>query len=106
MHECSSTTAANPASECRDLPDWSRPLIAYGPLATRVPAVTIRAEGRMRRTMIPPPSYLDELDEMLLEQSDDCMLLSQLNGFLTAIAVGPELIPPSRWLKQVWCGDD
>ena len=51
------------------------------------------------------PSYLDELDRLLLDQSDDCMLLSQLDGFLTSIIVCPDLIPPSRWLKCVWGGE-
>lgn len=52
------------------------------------------------------PSYLDELDQLLLGQSDDCMLLTQLDGFLTGILVCPEMIPPSEWLKHVWAGED
>ena len=52
------------------------------------------------------PSYLDELDRLLLDKSDDCMLLSQLDGFLTGIVVCPDLILPSRWLKCVWSGED
>jgi len=31
------------------------------------------------------PSYLDERDHLLLDQSDNCMLLTQLDGFLTGI---------------------
>jgi uncharacterized protein len=34
------------------------------------------------------------------------MLLTQLDGFLTGIIVCPDLIPPSRWLKSVWGGED
>jgi uncharacterized protein len=30
------------------------------------------------------------------------MWLSELDGFLTGIAVGPEFIPPSEWLPLVW----
>jgi uncharacterized protein len=52
------------------------------------------------------PSYLDELDRLLLDQSDDCMLLTQLDGFLAGIIVCPDLIPPSQWLKCVWTGED
>jgi uncharacterized protein len=36
---------------------------------------------------------------------DDCLGLSDLDGFLTGIVVGPELIMPSEWLPVVW-GDD
>ena len=32
----------------------------------------------------------------------ECMMLSDLDGFLTGIAVGPELILPSEWLPVVW----
>lgn len=53
-----------------------------------------------------PPSYLDELDQLLLDQSDDCMLLTQLDGFLTGILVSPEMISPGRWLKHTWAGED
>ncbi|MCG8359912.1 MAG: UPF0149 family protein [Kiloniellales bacterium] len=50
------------------------------------------------------PMSLEELDEFLMSDSvpDDCMVLSELDGFLTAVAIGPELIPPSEWLPCVW----
>lgn len=32
----------------------------------------------------------------------ECMTLSDLDGFLTGIAVGPEPIPPREWLPVVW----
>ncbi|HWK48088.1 MAG TPA: UPF0149 family protein [Stellaceae bacterium] len=35
----------------------------------------------------------------------DSMVLSDLDGFLTAIAIGPDLIKPSEWLPVIW-GDD
>lgn len=44
-------------------------------------------------------AYLQEFDELLLDQGDDWMLLTQLDGYLTGIAVCPELVPPSAWLK-------
>src|SRR4051794_39002959 len=33
------------------------------------------------------------------------MALSDLDGFLTGILVGPELIMPSEWLPHVWGGE-
>jgi uncharacterized protein len=32
-------------------------------------------------------------------------LESDLDGFLTAVAIGPELIMPSEWLPCIWGGD-
>ena len=37
---------------------------------------------------------------------EDAMDLSELDGFLTAIAIGPELIMPSEWLPVVWGGEE
>jgi uncharacterized protein len=34
------------------------------------------------------------------------MGLSDLDGFLTGVVVGPELIPPSEWLPLIWGGDE
>jgi uncharacterized protein len=36
----------------------------------------------------------------------NCMLLPNLDGFLTGIAIGPELIPPGEWLPVIWGGDE
>ena len=33
---------------------------------------------------------------------DDAMTLSTLDGFLTGIAIGPDLVMPSEWLPLVW----
>ncbi len=52
------------------------------------------------------PSYLDELDRLLLDQGDHWMLLTQLDGYLTGILVSPDLVPPGSWLKHIWAGDD
>jgi len=50
---------------------------------------------------------LEELSRYLnFDQSpDDCMGLSDLDGFFTAIIIGPELIMPSEWLPMIW-GDE
>ena len=49
----------------------------------------------------------DALDAYL--ESDrsppESMLISDLDGFLTAVAIGPELIKPSEWLPVVWSGE-
>jgi len=51
---------------------------------------------------------LKRLDEALLkasEANDDIMFLSELDGFFAGLLVCPEMIPPSRWLKEVWGGN-
>lgn len=35
----------------------------------------------------------------------DCMQLSDLDGFLTSIVIGPERIAPEEWLPQIWHGE-
>jgi uncharacterized protein len=59
----------------------------------------------------PPPNAdvdLRRLDEYLLsaQAPDDCMGLSDLDGFLTGIAVGPEFILPCEWLPIIWGIDE
>jgi len=50
---------------------------------------------------------LDALDKFL--RSDrappDSMMLSDLDGYLTGIAIGPGLVLPSEWLPPIWGGD-
>ena len=54
------------------------------------------------------PDDLDFLEDFLLGDavSDEAMLLSELDGFLTAITIGPELILPSEWLPGIWREDE
>src|SRR5215207_10091706 len=51
---------------------------------------------------------LDFLDAYLLSDQSppECMLLSDLDGFLTGIAIGPDVVMPSEWLPHVWGGDE
>jgi uncharacterized protein len=50
---------------------------------------------------------LRKLDRFLSdpEHSDEVMLLSELDGFLSGIAVCPELIMPGEWLEEIWRED-
>ncbi|WP_333678753.1 UPF0149 family protein [Dyella sp.] len=47
---------------------------------------------------------LKRLDRLLLigDVPEDGMILSSLDGYLTAIAVGPETVAPSEWLPRVF----
>jgi len=47
---------------------------------------------------------IGELDAFLISEatSDECMDLVTLDGFLTALVVGPRLVAPSLWLPVVW----
>ncbi len=49
-----------------------------------------------------------ELDEFLASESvpKDTMGVSMLDGFLTGIAVHPDVIMPSEWLPHVWGGGE
>lgn len=49
---------------------------------------------------------LDELDRFLMSDAtlEEAMDISMLDGFLTALAVGPNTLPPSRWLPAIWGG--
>ncbi len=52
------------------------------------------------------PVDLDALDAFLMSDRapDESMGLSDLDGFLAGIVVGPELVLPSEWLPVVWGG--
>ena len=62
-----------------------------------MPEPTLHAAG---------PVDLDALDAFLLSDRapEGSMGLSDLDGFLAGIAVGPELVMPSEWLPVVWGG--
>lgn len=51
---------------------------------------------------------LDALDAWLLSEDspETSMVLSDLDGFLTGIIVGPEPIPPTEWLPRIWGGQE
>jgi uncharacterized protein len=46
----------------------------------------------------------DELDEFLISDitSDETLTIMGLDGYLTALAVGPTTVAPSHWLPGVW----
>lgn len=50
---------------------------------------------------------LDELDRFLLDlDTEEGMTLDMLDGFLHALAIGPETVMPSQWLPKVWGQED
>jgi yecA family protein len=52
------------------------------------------------------PEQLELLNKYLCSERAPrtCMLISQLEGFLTAIAAGPQRVPVNEWLPSVWGG--
>jgi uncharacterized protein len=46
----------------------------------------------------------NELDKFLLSDrcADDGMMMDSLHGYLTALVIGPEIIPVAEWLPRVW----
>ena len=57
---------------------------------------------------IPEPDYdIEALEEYLLslDVPEETMLLSELDGYLTAIALSPEPVPPEEWLPEIWDGE-
>jgi len=60
-------------------------------------------------TMIGPLSEeeLHELEQFLLDlDAEESMTLDMLDGFLHAMAIGPETVMPSQWLPKVWGRED
>ncbi|MFN4087462.1 MAG: UPF0149 family protein [Alphaproteobacteria bacterium] len=51
---------------------------------------------------------IERLDAFLMSEGapEDCMLISDLDGFLTAVAVGPEEVGAEEWLPVVWGEDE
>ena len=62
--------------------------------------------------MRPPQEFtqnmLEELDEFLLSDDapEECLQISDLDGFLAGIVVGPELIMPNEWVPCIWNGEE
>ncbi len=56
----------------------------------------------------PGPDDLTALDAFLLsdDSPDECMMISDLDGFLTGVIVGPDMILPSEWLPAIWGGEE
>jgi uncharacterized protein len=54
--------------------------------------------------MIKLPSRLRRLEDALFALPDDCMLLSDLDGYLTGLSLCPEVVPPAEWLPVIWGG--
>ncbi|RKE25537.1 uncharacterized protein B0G76_7077 [Paraburkholderia sp. BL23I1N1] len=46
----------------------------------------------------------DELDEFLISDitSDETLTIMGLDGYLTAMIIGPTAVPPSYWLPGIW----
>jgi uncharacterized protein len=49
-----------------------------------------------------------ELDEFLMSDAtpEESMSIVELDGYLTSLVIGPEVVPPSVWLKTIWGGED
>src|SRR4051794_38416669 len=88
------------------------PAARIGASTDAVPGAMLGRTRRKVRPMseTPPPAGpvdLEALDRFLMSDAspEDCMQLSDLDGFLTGIAIGPELVLPSEWLPAVWGGE-
>jgi uncharacterized protein len=51
---------------------------------------------------------LDELDRFLMSDvcSDETMVLDTLDGYLTAVIIGPVTVLPSQWWPRIWGPSD
>jgi hypothetical protein len=57
------------------------------------------------RLMVPlSEEEIDELDDFLMSDavSDETMMLDQLDGYLTAIIIGPTTLRMQDWLSGIW----
>jgi uncharacterized protein len=66
----------------------------------------MRAQARVHEVPLDRVD-LESLDDFLMSERapPDSMALSDLDGFLTGIAVGPELVLPSEWLPLIFGSD-
>jgi uncharacterized protein len=50
----------------------------------------------------------EQLESFLMSEDtpEECMDISMLDGFLTALVLGPETVLPSEWLALVWGGNE
>src|SRR5580698_2163174 len=50
------------------------------------------------------PPDLEALDAWLLSDGSpgNCMQLSELDGFLTGVAIGPKVLLPSQYMPTIW----
>jgi uncharacterized protein len=53
------------------------------------------------------PAELDFVESILLKYGNDDSVLdaSELDGFFVALIAGPNILPPSRWLPELWGGE-
>lgn len=64
-----------------------------------------RAREQQETIMRSTDKEIDELDHFLTyHDSEDSLLLSGLDGFLTSIIVCPDMIVPSEWIPVIWGG--
>lgn len=54
---------------------------------------------------LPPPSHLAQLEGELADLGPDVMQVEELDGFIAALLVCPEMIKPGDWLPAVWGGN-
>ncbi len=88
------TTTQREAKEPNPPACWPRP--SEAPMSGTAPWMAPLSEEE-----------LDELEDDLLDlDAVDGMTLDMLDGFLHALAIGPETVMPSQWLPKVWGRDD
>jgi uncharacterized protein len=75
-------------------------------VCVQIREVAMRSQTLARETAVERVD-LEALDSFLMSDRSppDSMMLSDLDGFLTGIAVGPELVLPSEWLSLIWGGE-